>query len=78
MIIHKLHICLDIQYQNANLIYIKINVDLCGGPVVKTVLPLAGGMCLILDLVGELRFPMPHGAAKKKETKIEKIKFLIT
>lgn len=42
MIIHTLNICLDIQYQNANLVHIKINVDLCGGPVVKTVLSLQG------------------------------------
>ena len=76
MIIHKLHICLDVQYQNANLIYIKINVDLCGGPVVKTVLPPAGGMCLILDLVGELRFPhVTWCSQKKKKIKFKKSNF---
>lgn len=42
MIIHTLNICLDIQYQNANLVHIKINVDLWGGTVVKTVLSLQG------------------------------------
>ena len=66
MIIHTLNICLDIQYQNANLVHIKINVDLCGGTVVKTVLSLQGACVWSLIWLGNWDSPMPHGAAKKK------------